>query len=380
MRIGLVGSVTSVGSRPVPARELDPSPLFGLRRRHVERTCDRWFVLSTTRGLVAPDTIVAPETRRLRDLTVAERETWSSGVIVSLEYAFGIVGPHVFEVHADREYREHGLVDGLRARGATVEVPIEGVDHAGQVELYARDEKMSLPRDAVTAVELPSAAEGNGAPRGGLFARLARRSVRRSVRGGSAEVAVDGLAVGDALEASAVGMAGAGGAIDALELGAFTHRWPKKFEEFTNGWEFTHEGDGRRVEVRHGLGRRNVFGRERVTSVTWIDGVAVLEGVEAEDYPASRALVALLKSDRKDVRDCAELGGEYSEFEIVVHREEVHGPRARSGLAAKIGEDDLERWARLARLQARDRGRAVESGPPAGERARSRSEISSGGS
>jgi hypothetical protein len=46
MRIGLVGCVKSKRSQAAPARELYSSPLFRGRRDWVERTCDRWFVLS----------------------------------------------------------------------------------------------------------------------------------------------------------------------------------------------------------------------------------------------------------------------------------------------------------------------------------------------
>ncbi|HWO69164.1 MAG TPA: hypothetical protein VNP94_00195, partial [Actinomycetota bacterium] len=46
MRIGLVGCVKSKRARPAPARDLYTSPLFRGARRFVERSCDRWFVLS----------------------------------------------------------------------------------------------------------------------------------------------------------------------------------------------------------------------------------------------------------------------------------------------------------------------------------------------
>lgn len=37
-----------------------PSALFRGRRAYVERTCDRWFVLSAKYGLVESETVVAP--------------------------------------------------------------------------------------------------------------------------------------------------------------------------------------------------------------------------------------------------------------------------------------------------------------------------------
>lgn len=41
--------------------------------------------------------------------------------------------------------------------------------------------------------------------------------------------------------------------------------------------------------ARHGLGAREVYGRIRVHTVTWIDGEVQVEGVEADDYPVSQA-------------------------------------------------------------------------------------------
>ena len=60
MRIGLVGCVKKKGPVAAPAEELYVSPLFVGRRRFVESTCDRWFILSALHGLVDPHEVIEP--------------------------------------------------------------------------------------------------------------------------------------------------------------------------------------------------------------------------------------------------------------------------------------------------------------------------------
>ena len=59
MRVGLVGCVKKKGSSPAPAGDLYISPLFIGRRRFVEASCDRWFILSALHGLLDPDQVRA---------------------------------------------------------------------------------------------------------------------------------------------------------------------------------------------------------------------------------------------------------------------------------------------------------------------------------
>lgn len=60
MKVGLVGCVKSKRGTAAPARDLYTSALFRGRRRYVELTCDRWFILSARHGLVEPEEILEP--------------------------------------------------------------------------------------------------------------------------------------------------------------------------------------------------------------------------------------------------------------------------------------------------------------------------------
>ena len=73
LRIGLVGCVKSKQSDPAIAADLYRSALFRGRRRWVETTCGRWFVLSAKHGLVSPPEMLEPYDETLTTKGLAER-------------------------------------------------------------------------------------------------------------------------------------------------------------------------------------------------------------------------------------------------------------------------------------------------------------------
>jgi uncharacterized HhH-GPD family protein len=129
-------------------------------------------------------------------------------------------------------------------------------------------------------------------------------------------------------------------------VGPFDFRWPDATESFEGGWCFDARIDGHRHAVRHGVGAREVYGRVRVHTVTWINSEVQVEGVEADDYPASQALISRLRrAGRATARTWAEVPAGYDGFEIVGHRREIDAPYSPQCLAVKIREDDLASWA-----------------------------------
>jgi hypothetical protein len=60
LRVGLVGCVKKTLTHRAPAEDLYVSPLFVGRRRYVEGSCDRWFILSAEHGLVTPERELEP--------------------------------------------------------------------------------------------------------------------------------------------------------------------------------------------------------------------------------------------------------------------------------------------------------------------------------
>jgi hypothetical protein len=137
LRVGLVGCVKTKLDRPAPARDLYVSPLFRGRRRWVERTCDRWFILSAAHGLVDPSDVLEPYDLALTSASSAERTKWARGVMRSLEQVLGDLNKVAFEIHAGAAYRSHGLEAGLVAMGATTEVPAAGLSQGAQLAFYS---------------------------------------------------------------------------------------------------------------------------------------------------------------------------------------------------------------------------------------------------
>ena len=126
---------------PVAAAARDlytPSALFRGRRAYVERTCDRWFVLSAKYGLVELDTVIDPYDQTLTKASEPERRDWSRGVLAALEGALGDLREITFECHAGAAYLEHGVITGLLARGASVERPTDGLAFGRQLAFYTR--------------------------------------------------------------------------------------------------------------------------------------------------------------------------------------------------------------------------------------------------
>jgi hypothetical protein len=118
------------------ARDLYTSPLYRGRRAFVEKTCDRWFILSALHGLVDPDDVVAPYDQTLADAKEEERRAWSIDVVNDLERKLGDLSGLEFQVHAGAHYLGHGLEAELLKRDAVVHNPVEGLSLGRQLAFY----------------------------------------------------------------------------------------------------------------------------------------------------------------------------------------------------------------------------------------------------
>ena len=174
MRVGLVGCVKSKQARPAPARDLYTSTLFHGRRSAVERSCDRWFVLSALHGLLSPDEMVEPYDLAMADVPRPKRRDWSAEVLEGLRRELGPLEGMTFEIHAGGAYADYGLADGLRAGGAQVEQPTAGMPLGVQLSWYggrggAVRASASRSRSADLAAPTPQRAERRS---GGRYAPL----------------------------------------------------------------------------------------------------------------------------------------------------------------------------------------------------------------
>jgi len=169
-RVGLVGCVRQQAARRAAAQDLFLSPLFRARRAYVERTCGRWYVLSALHGLVAPGEELAPYDLKLKSLSQAERRAWSERVLTQLEAELGAVDGLTFEIHAGASYTNEGLVRGMRARGAAVELPAAGLGEAQELAFYHEANKAAPGAAAPAAGSADVADEAAEAARAALQA------------------------------------------------------------------------------------------------------------------------------------------------------------------------------------------------------------------
>ena len=143
-RIGLVGCVKKKVGVPRVAKDLYVSTLFVGRRSYVERSSDEWWVLSAKHGLVHPDEVLAPYNVTLKDADRLARRSWSNQLLLVIDERIQPRRGDVFEIHAGAEYREFGLLDGLRDRGCVVEIPTEGMPFGVQLRFYKQAREHQL--------------------------------------------------------------------------------------------------------------------------------------------------------------------------------------------------------------------------------------------
>jgi hypothetical protein len=163
IRIGLVGCVKMKLDQAARAEDLYVSPLFRGRRAYVQRTCERWYVLSALHGLLRPDETIEPYDVALRDVSQKQRRLWASDVLRQLDAELGSCSGLVFDLHAGANYADFGLVRGLLERGAVVERPTAGLSMGRQLSFYAAAGAAAVPLQPAAAAVL---SEPGGAPAG----------------------------------------------------------------------------------------------------------------------------------------------------------------------------------------------------------------------
>lgn len=105
--------------------------LTGSARDYVESTGRPWFILSAEYGLVSPHQVLAPYERTLNTMSKAERNAWAKRVKAQMETRLPAADRIV--VLAGQRYRE-SLMDYLRQRARTAEIPMEGLTIGRQLQ------------------------------------------------------------------------------------------------------------------------------------------------------------------------------------------------------------------------------------------------------
>jgi uncharacterized HhH-GPD family protein len=323
VKIGLVGCVKSKLGSNTAAQDLYVSPLFRGRRAYVEQSCDRWFIISAKYGLVAPDQMIAPYDMTLKTVSRAERRSWSREVIKALQTSLGSLENHAFEIHAGAEYRNYGLIDGLKRMGATVEIPAGDLKLGQQLAFYA-------------------SANGHGGK--GLTGTPAKqRDAKAADSAISKPTRLPGTPIIPLLEIN-----------QQTETGPFAWLWPNgDYEQFQRGWVGAVQAANDLIHVRHAIGRGTLNGKTAIHTVTWVAGKVVAEGFAAPDYEATRSVVSMLRVPRTDnvISQAQDIPDGMTRFSIVRWRDQFQSALGPDVLAVRIRDDDFASWARYALLQ-----------------------------
>lgn len=322
VKLVLVGCVKTKLEGRHKAKDLFISPLFIGRRSRAEALGCPWFVLSAKYGLLSPEREVDTYDVSLNDASTAERRAWAAKVLDQLRESFGSVAGKTVEVHAGASYRKFGLVQGLKAEGAQVIMPLEHARQGEQLAWYINQTGKVLRNVPPPARIVAPKAQQEAPP------------VRAQPSGLTVEL------------------------LNVESIPSFSYRWPENVEEFSTGWEMQVRYAGQVHRLRYGVGRRDCFGRSRVHTVAWLDGHPMVEGAEAEDYAVTGDLVSVLKvfGGNRDAKSLEDVDPDYADFRVERHCDAIKGPNARLGLAVRIERDDLHSWAHHALLKARSKG------------------------
>ncbi len=144
-RVGLVSCVKTTRADASAAKDLYDSPLFHGQRRAVEAGCGQWFILSAKHGLLRPDTVIEPYDETLKGTSRGHKRAWSQRVLAQLRHELGDLHDLAVEIHAGQDYHAHGLVEGLRDAGATVELPTDGLTIGQRLSYYRDGRRPDVP-------------------------------------------------------------------------------------------------------------------------------------------------------------------------------------------------------------------------------------------
>jgi uncharacterized HhH-GPD family protein len=300
-RLVLLGCVKTKSTRPAPAGCLYISPLWEKRRTYAEASGQPWRILSAEHGLLHPDAVIEPYDRHLGSQTAAYQSSWSRRVADAVLQELRHLGLSQVEVHASAPYVER-VRHLLESADVTVHWPFEGHRQGEHLAWYTDRDQRLEPLEDLSASDVPPSE----------WPSLVR--------------------------------------IDRID--GFEYRWPDTTERFDFGWDASVEFGGRTYRIRHAVGHRVVYGQGRVHTVTFLGGAPTVEGVAADDYPHSQALLSLIKRpDGAMARSPSEVPAGYQRFLVVDHRSEIDAPYSRTGLAVKIRLDDLSAWGSHALLR-----------------------------
>lgn len=128
--IVLVACVSLKIETKAAARDLYCSPWFIKARKYAERFGDKWFILSSLHGLLAPEQVIEPYEQTLYTARKPERDAWAANVARGINST--IAPGSTIIILAGKIYRE-SLVHLLKER-FSLEIPMQGLGIGQQLQ------------------------------------------------------------------------------------------------------------------------------------------------------------------------------------------------------------------------------------------------------
>jgi hypothetical protein len=154
--------------------------------------------------------------------------------------------------------------------------------------------------------------------------------------------------------------------LDEAPAGEFEWRWPSgDVEKFERSWLGRIRANGADLDFRHALGRRDVYGRSRVHSVTWRNGAPMVEGVEADDFSSSQALLSRLLGTARQVAERLDafrgIGQKKAAMAVEILERDLHVPIVDMAGSGQLCLDRIRRIS--SSRQTRMRASSVVAAP-----------------
>ncbi len=140
----LVSCVAGKTATRMSAKNLYTSEWFRRARAYVEASGAPWFILSAKYGLVSPEEMLEPYEETLNTMSTGKRREWAARVQRQMDHRLPRADRIV--VLAGQRYREF-LMEYLRRRAATVEVPLEGLRIGEQLHWFGQTREHAPPHD-----------------------------------------------------------------------------------------------------------------------------------------------------------------------------------------------------------------------------------------
>ena len=135
--------------------------------------------------------------------------------------------------------------------------------------------------------------------------------------------------------------------VNIIEAEPFDFNWPKTGgggypEHYDKAYEATKMIDGHEYTFKIGFGNRKSSGQERRRVTIWLGNRAVVEFAGSNNYDDDGLLAGIIRLRNGKQLTTQRIPDEYKGFKVERYNSVVKGPRASTGMAVIVHQDDLK--------------------------------------